>query len=81
MCEVLLVLVAESCSTLCDAMDGSPPGSSVRGISQTRNWGALPFPSQGYLPGPGIKTMSPALAGGFFFLTTKPPGKPLKLLG
>ena len=26
------------------------------------------------LPGPGIKPMSPALAGGFF--TTEPPGKP-----
>ena len=27
-----------------------------------------------YLPGPGIKSMSPALAGRF--LTTEPPGKP-----
>ena len=27
------------------------------------------------LPGPGIKPVSPALAGGFF--TTEPPGKPL----
>ena len=26
------------------------------------------------LPGPGIKPMSPALAGGFF--STEPPGKP-----
>ena len=28
------------------------------------------------LPQPGIKLMSPALAGGFF--TTEPPGKPLR---
>ena len=28
------------------------------------------------LPGPGLEPMSPALAGGF--LTTAPPGKPLK---
>ena len=30
------VLVPQSCLTLCDPMDGSPPGSSVRGISQAR---------------------------------------------
>ena len=28
------------------------------------------------LPGPGLEPVSPALAGGF--LTTAPPGKPLK---
>ena len=37
----------------------------------------LLFPSPGDLPDPGIKPMSPALAGGFF--TTEPPGKSLKL--
>ena len=30
------------------------------------------------LPGPGLKPMSPALAGGF--LTTAPPGSPVHLL-
>ena len=34
----------------------------------------LPFTSPGDLPEPGIKLMSPALAGGFF--TIEPPGKP-----
>ena len=34
----------------------------------------LPFLSPGDLPSPGIKPVSPALAGGFF--TTEPPGKP-----
>ena len=34
---------------------------------------SLPFPSPGDLPDPGIKLMSPELAGGFF--TTEPPGK------
>ena len=29
-------LVAQSCPTLCDPMDCSPPGFSVRGISQAR---------------------------------------------
>ena len=37
-------------------------------------WSELPFPSPGNLPGPGIKPMSPALAGRFF--TTEAPGKP-----
>ena len=36
---------AQSCLTLCDPMDGSPPGSSVHGIFQTRilEWVAIPF--------------------------------------
>ena len=35
--------VAQSCLTLCDPMDCSPPGSSVRGIFQARvlAWGAI----------------------------------------
>jgi hypothetical protein len=33
----------QSCRTLCDPMDHSPPGSSVHAISQTRvlEWGAI----------------------------------------
>ena len=34
--EGLLVWVTESCPTLCDPMDYSPPGSSVHGILQAR---------------------------------------------
>ena len=50
------MLIAQSCWTLCDPMDCSPPRSSVRGILQARilEWG-LPFPSPGDLPDPGIK--------------------------
>ena len=35
--------VAQSCQTLCDSMDCSPPGSSTHGISQARvlEWGAI----------------------------------------
>ena len=38
-------LVAQSCSTLCDPMDCSPPGSSVHGIPQARivEWVAISF--------------------------------------
>ena len=54
-------------------MDYSLPGSSVHGISQVRILEWLSFPSPGDLPGPGIKPISPALAGGFF--TIEPPEK------
>ena len=35
----------QSCPTLCDPIDGSPPGSSARGIFQARvlEWGAITF--------------------------------------
>ena len=71
--------VAESCPSLGDAMGCSPPGSSVRGISQARTleWAALPPP--GGRPDPGSEPRSPALAGGFF--TTETPGKPSLCLG
>ena len=38
--------VAQSCLTLCDPMDCSPPGSSVHGILQARilEWVAISFP-------------------------------------
>ena len=37
--------VAQSCPTLCDPMDCSPPGSPIHGISQARvlEWGAIAF--------------------------------------
>ena len=35
----------QSCPTLCDPIDGSPPGSPVPGILQARtlDWGAISF--------------------------------------
>ena len=44
------------------------------GLPRQEYWNRLPFPSLGDLPNPGVKLMSPALAGLFF--TTEPPGKP-----
>ena len=40
--------VAQSCLTLCDPMNCSPPGSSVHGIFQARvlEWGAIAFSSR-----------------------------------
>ena len=39
----------QSCLTLCDPMDGSPPGSPVPGILQARvlEWGAIAFSTNG----------------------------------
>ena len=40
-----VVKVTQSCRTLCDPMDCSPPGSSVHGILQARKleWVAISF--------------------------------------
>ena len=45
------------------------------GFPRQEYWSGWPFPSLEDLPDPGIKSVSPTLAGGFF--TTQPPGKPV----
>ena len=35
----------QSCPTLCDPIDSSPPGSPIPGILQERTLSGLPFPS------------------------------------
>ena len=71
---VTYVLVAQSCLTLCDLMDCSPPGSSVHGILQARilGWVAIPFfrRSSWYRD----RTLSPSLQADS--LPSEPPGKP-----
>ena len=59
--NVVCVLVAQSGPTLCDLVNCSLPGSSVRGILQARRlaWVAISF-SRGF-PDPGIDPRSPAL--------------------
>ena len=51
----------QSCSTPCNPME----------FSQQEYCSGLPFPPPGNLPYPGIKSVTPALAGGFF--TTESP--------
>ena len=61
-------LVAQSCPTLCDPMDCSPPGSSVHGILQARILGWVAVSFSGDLPDPGSEPASltsPALVSGF----------------
>ena len=62
------VLVTQSCPTLCDPMDCSPPGSTVHGFSRQEYWSGFPFPIPGDIPNPGIKLhlLYPCIAGGFF---------------
>ena len=65
LCAVLC-LVAQSCLTLCNPMDYSPPGSSVHGDSPGKNTevGSLPL-LQGIFPTQN-QTQVSCLAGGFF---------------
>ena len=59
----------QSCLTLCNPMDCSPPGSSVHGILQARTLEWVPFPPPGEssrLRHQTASLMSPALAGRFF---------------
>ena len=35
----------QSCPTLCDPREGSPPGPPSLGFSRQEHWSALPFPS------------------------------------
>ena len=45
--------VAQSCPTLSDPMDCSPPGSSIHGIFRARvlEWGAIAFSVLGFYEG------------------------------
>ena len=59
-CAHALCLVTQSCLTLCNPMDNSPPGSSVHGDSPGKNTG-VGCPPSGDLSNPGIKPVPPAL--------------------
>ena len=42
--------VTQSCLTLCDPVDGSPPGSPSLGFSRQEHWSGLPLPSPSSCP-------------------------------
>ena len=54
------------------------PAPLFLGFPRQESWSGLPFLSPGNPSHPGIKSVSPALAGRF--LTTEPPGKPSESL-
>ena len=73
------VLVIQLCSTLCNPMDCSLPGSTIHGILQARilKWVTVPFP--GDLPDPGSSLGSPHCHWGCFtcqFYYLSPQGNP-----
>ena len=72
-----MCLVTQSCPTLCDRMDWSPPGFSVHGDSPGKNTGVdchahlqRIFPTQGSNPGITLQVVS---------LSSEPAGKLLML--
>ena len=58
--------VAQLCLTLCDTMDLASQAPLSMEYFRQEYWSGLPFPTPGDLPDPGIKPVSPALAGRFF---------------
>ena len=74
-CVCVCAWVVQSCPTLCDLMNYSPPGFSVHGILQARilEWIATPF-SRGSSR-PRDRTLVSCTAGRFF--TVWATGKPL----
>ena len=73
-CAPACMLICFIPLTLWDSMDPSPPGSSLMGFSRPEHWSGFPCPPAGDLPDPGMEPeslMSPALADGFFSVTSK----------
>ena len=74
----VVIVHAQTCPTLCDPMDCSPPSFSVLwDFSRLEHWSGLLFPPPGDLPDPGIEPRSaatPALQADSF--PTAPLGKP-----
>ena len=72
---ILSALSLQSCSTLCDPMECSPPVSSVQEILQTRitKWVAISSSRESSWPRDGTHVSSlllPALTSGFFTTST-----------
>ena len=69
------MFIAQSCLTLFDSVDCSPPSSCVHGILQAGilEWVAIPF-SRGFSQSRDPTQVS-CIAGRLF--TSEPPGKPL----
>ena len=63
----------QSCPTLCDPIDGSPPGSPIPGILQARTLEWVAISSSRDLSDPGIEPESFVLQADSLLV---PPGKP-----
>ena len=69
---VVLCLVTQSCLTLCNSMDCSPPGSSIHETLQARVGVGCHFLLQGVFPTQGLNA---CLLHCRQIFTTVPPGK------
>ena len=76
--RVCAAKLLQLCPTLCDSMDGSPPGSCVHGILQARipEWATISF-SRGSSQPRDQTCISWGSCFADRFFTTEPPGKPL----
>ena len=57
-------LAAQSCLTLCDPMDSSPPGSSVHGVLQARTLEWVAMAAHNDQVNPAFLTVSVIPSGG-----------------
>ena len=72
------MLVAQTCPTLYDPMDCSPPGAPLSmEFSRQEYWSGLPYPFPGDLPNPGIEPVSPTLQAD----SSEPPTNIIHLCG
>ena len=71
-------LLPQSCPTLCDPVDYSPPGSSVHGIFQARilEWVAISYSRGSSQSRDQTHISCISCIGRRIFFTTVPPGKP-----
>ena len=75
LCVLCWAKSLQLCLTLCDAIDYSPPGSSLSmGFSRQECWSELPCPPLGDLPNPETKAGFPALQADS--LLSEPPRQP-----
>ena len=65
-------LITQSCPTLCDPMDCSPPGSSVHGLLQARILGWVAIPSSRASSWPRDWTWVSCIGGRFFTIWCNP---------
>ena len=81
-CACMHAKSLQSCLTLCDPLDYSPPGSFVQGIFQAKilEWVAMLSPRGSSQPRDRTRvSCGSCIADGFF--TTEPPRKPLQVVG
>ena len=79
LCVLCWAKLLQLCLTLCDAIDYSPPGSSLSmGFSRQECWSELPCPPLGDLPNPETKAGFPALQADS--LPSEPPRQPQKCI-